>query len=85
MIEPIVRAGAGRPPRGVIASALFGAIEAFAVAPYKPNPNDARKFGVDLSQYNTVNLQALADYVIPAEFALIRIGGSASVRDTKFK
>ena len=85
MIEPIVRAGAGRPPRGAIASALFDAIEAFAVSPYKPNPNDNRKFGVDISRYNTVNLQALADYQIPCEYALIRIGGSASVRDTKFK
>ena len=84
MIEPIVRAGAGRPPPG-IGARIFDAITAFAVAPYAPNPNDPRKFIVDLSQYNTVDLQALADYVIPCEAAFIRIGGSASVRDTKFK
>ncbi len=83
MREPIVRAGAGRPPRGIGARAL-NAILAFA-APYNPNPNDARKFGVDLSQYNTVNLQALADYEVPCEYAMIRIGGSFTVQDTKFK
>ncbi len=83
MREPIVRAGAGRPPPGLARRAL-DAIIAFA-APYKPNPNDTRKFGVDLSMYNTVDLQALADYEIPCEYAMIRIGGSASVQDIKFK
>ncbi len=83
MIEPIVRAQAGRPPPGLARRAL-DAVVAFAL-PYKPNPNDARKFGVDLSHYNTVNLQALADHSIPCEYALIRIGGSATVTDGKFK
>ncbi len=83
MNEPIVRASAGYPP-GVRARVL-GLLRAFVAYPYAPNPNDSRKFGVDLSQYNTVNLQALADYEIPCEYAMIRIGGSASVRDTKFK
>ena len=78
MAEPIVRAQAGRPPPSIARRAL-DAIVAFA-APYKPNPNDARKFGVDLSQFNTVDLQALADYEVPCEYAMIRIGGSASVQ-----
>ena len=84
MNEPIVRAQAGRPPAGIIRRAL-GLLEAFVTYPYAPNPNDARRFGYDPNQYVTIDAQALADYEIPAEFALIRIGGSASVRDTKFK
>lgn len=78
-----IHAQAGRPPPGLARRAL-DAIVAFAI-PYKPNPNDARKFGYDPNQYVTIDPQALADYKIPAEFACIRIGGSKTVKDTKFK
>ncbi|KKM02126.1 hypothetical protein LCGC14_1787540 [marine sediment metagenome] len=83
MIEPRIHAQAGR-PQSIRARAL-GFLGTLATGPYSPNTFDFRKFGVDLSQYNTVNLQQLADYPIPCEYALIRIGGSASVRDSKFK
>jgi GH25 family lysozyme M1 (1,4-beta-N-acetylmuramidase) len=85
IIEPVVRANVGQIPSRNLVSGLFANVRALAAGAYAPNPNDHRKFGIDLSQYNTVNLQALADYEIPAEYAMIRIGGSATVQDTKFK
>lgn len=80
-----IHAQAGRPPQSRLVRTLHAAWSALATTGYTPNPNDARKFGYDPNQYVTVDPQLLADYIIPCLFGLIRIGGSKTVQDTKFK
>ncbi len=87
MREPIVHAKAGREPRPAILSMLED-IRIRIASPYAPTPTsiDNRLFVLDLSQYEDVAMEAIKAFLDPRVQALIiRIGGSASVRDTKFE
>lgn len=79
-----VAAGAGLAPRPRLASAFFTA--AIAITPsYLPSTDDPRLFMIDLSQYNNVDMYEIANYpLVSCQAVNIRIGGSASVKDTKF-
>lgn len=61
-------------------------VAAQVVAPYLPNPNDGRRFWIDVSQFNLLDLILMVVYQpVPLEGVIIRQGGSASVKDTKFE
>ncbi len=87
MREPIVHAKAGRTPRSTILS-LLEDVRIRIASPYAPTPTsiDSRLFVLDLSQYEDVAMAAIKAFLDPRVQALIiRIGGSASVRDKKFE
>jgi hypothetical protein len=53
--------------------------------PYAPTVGDPRLFLIDVSEFNNVNMAAYSAYVpVSARAAIIRIGGSYTVRDKKF-
>ena len=80
-MEPQIRAQAGLQPQ----STLRRLLSALAVQSYLPNPNDTRYLALDLSQFNTLSLATVSQVTNPVVRSLmIRIGGSATVKDTKF-
>lgn len=85
MAEPRrVAAGAGFAPKPFILNAL-SIIRALAASPYAPTLSDQRPFMLDVSEFNNIKMSAVAAYTpVPCKAAIIRIGGSASVRDKKF-
>jgi len=88
MKEPIrIHAQAGREPRPLVLGLLDG-IRLRIATPYAPTPSaiDSRFFLLDLSQYENVEMAAVKAFLDPrVKAVIIRIGGSASVRDTKFQ
>lgn len=85
MKEYIAHAQAGLEPRPHILG-IFDVIKAAIASPYAPTTTDPRLFLLDLSQYNIVDMAAIAAFANPeVKAVIIRIGGSASVRDTKFQ
>lgn len=87
MKEYEARAGAGLEKRYGIRG-LIQDIRAALATPYAPTPSaiDGRIFILDLCQYNDVDLRIVNAFLDPkVKAVIIRIGGSASVRDTKFK
>ena len=85
MAEPRrIAAGAGFAPKPFVLNAL-SVIRALAASPYAPTVADPRLFMVDVSEFNNISMAALAAYIpTPCKAAIIRIGGSASVRDKRF-
>ena len=85
MKEFQAHANAGYEPRPLVIR-WFDDIRAMLAEPYAPTTTDPRLFMLDLSQYNTVNMATIAAFANPeVKAVIIRIGGSASVRDTKFE
>lgn len=85
MKERNVHAQAGIEPRPLVIR-WFDDVKAMLAAPYAPSTTDPRWFMLDLSQYETVDMAAIKAFVNPqVKAVVIRIGGSASVRDTKFQ
>lgn len=80
-------ANAGIEPRPHILGALDG-IRALIAAPYAPTSSaiDKRFFILDLSEFNNVDMRVVSAFADPqVKAVIIRLCGSASVRDTKFK
>lgn len=85
MNEIQAHAGAGFERRPHLLG-LLDDLRAFLATPYRPSTDDSRLFLLDLSQYNTVDMNAVKAFLNPeVKAVIIRIGGSASVRDTKFQ
>jgi len=82
MAEPLrIYAKAGQPPLGLFARL----VNALAIQSYIPNPNDPRKFALDLSQYEPdIDLELVKDYIPDVTLCIFRICGSYTVKDIKF-
>lgn len=77
-----IHAQAGQTPQSTFRRLL----SALALQSYLPNPGDARYFALDLSQFNNVSIATVAQFTNPiVRNLIIRIGGSATVKDTKFQ
>lgn len=90
MVEPRrVAAGAGFDPgRFVRTRRLLDSISILLATSYLPTPSsiDDRIFILDISQFNNIDLATVKAFADPRVKAMnIRIGGSASVVDTKFE
>ena len=85
MVEPRrIAAGAGFAPKPFVTNALT-LFRAFMASSYAPTVGDPRPLMIDFSEFNNVTVEGVVDYVtVPVIAAMIRIGGSASVRDKKF-
>ena len=78
-------AQAGLAPRPHVLGLLDG-LRAQLATPYAPSQTDDRWFLLDLCQYNDVDMAVIKAFINPQVRAvIIRIGGSASVRDSKFQ
>ncbi len=84
-----VAAGAGRDPgRWVRTRSLLDGISILLSTSYQPTPAsiDDRYLILDISQFNNIDLNMVKAFANPQVKAMnIRIGGSASVVDTKFE
>jgi hypothetical protein len=81
-----VAAGAGYDPGRYGVSRLLDSISILLASSYLPTVSDDRFLILDISQFNNIDLAMVKAFADPQVKAMnIRIGGSASVVDTKFE
>ena len=81
-----VAAGAGFDPGRYGVSRLLDSIGILLASPYLPTVSDDRYLILDISQFNNIDLATVKAFANPQVKAMnIRIGGSASVVDSKFE
>lgn len=87
-MEQVARAQAGLPPKTFwqkILDLFFTKIGTQAIGSYVPDPNDPRKFALDLSHFQpNIDLEIVANYVPKVELCIFRICGSYTVKDNLF-